>query len=202
VLLARGDRLQGPKSKLGAVALSIDLEAIAAAAAALGEPGEQLAAVLPTEPSAGMRVYLCAFARGEDRSWLALDPEGRPVDEWDVVREAVSIAVLCEVADETAGGGDVAGLRGELVALRLRENPPGIDEAEQAALAVERVVGAAPRLASPEYLDEVGAATRRLERALGDEEGGSPFVAAMRGANAVVEQVLAEVERTYKRPLR
>ena len=183
------------------MALSHELEAIAAAALAHAGEGEELVAVFPTEPSPGLRVYLCAFDRDAARSWLALDAAGVPLQARSAVREAVSIAVLCEVADETAGGGDLSQLRGELVALRLRENPPGIDEAEEAALAVERVVGATPRLATPGYLDEVGAAARRLERALGDEEAGSPFVAAMRGANVVVEQVVAEVEATYKRTL-
>lgn len=184
------------------MALSRELDTIATAAAEHADQGEEVAAVLPTEPSPGRRVYLCAFVRDGRRTWLALDARGRVVDDRNLVREAVSIAALCEIADETAGGGDLERLRAELVALRVRENPPGIEEAEEAALAVERAIGGNPRIASPEYLDEVGAATRRLERALGDEEAGSPFVAAMRGATAVVEQLVIEVERDYKRPLR
>ncbi|MBD0330485.1 MAG: hypothetical protein ICV64_10335 [Thermoleophilia bacterium] len=184
------------------MALTTELDAVAAAAAVHSEPGETLAAVLPTEPSPGVRVYLCAFARGVQRAWLALDGERRVVVERNLVREAVSIAVLCEIAVETVGGGDLERLRGELVGLRLRENPSGIEEAEEAALAVERAVGAPPRVASPAYLDELGAAARRLERALGEEEAGSPFVAAMRGATAVVDRLTAEVERTYKHALR
>ena len=58
------------------------------------------------------------------------------------------------------------------------EQAPGIEEAESAALALERAVGAPPRVATPAYLDEVGAATLALERALGDVSfavrGGAP----------------------------
>ena len=84
--------------------------------------------------------------------------------------------------------------------MRLREAPPGIEEAEEAALELERVVGAAPRLASPAYLDAVGAATLRLEQALG-EDGPSPFAESMRQAVGVVDELAAEVERGYKLPL-
>ncbi len=198
--LAGGDGLQRRKSMLGAVSLSAELERIAAAAAEHADAAERVAAILATEAQPGVRVYLCAFERGKEaRSWLALDAAGRPVRDRVTVREAVAIAALCEVAAETAGGGDLEELRGQLVELRVREDPPGIEEAEEAALAVERAVGAPPRLATPAYLDDVGAATRRLEQALGD--GGSPFATAMRGAFTVVDALQAEVERSYKTSL-
>jgi len=183
------------------VTLDQELERIAAAAAEHAAPGEQVAAVLAAEPASGRRVYLCAFEGGEMRTWLALDDEARPVDDRFLVRDAASIAALCEVAAEVAGGGDLEELRSQLVALRIRENPPGIEDAEAAALELEQVLGAAPRLASPAFLDEVGAATLRLERALGDE-GPSPFAEAMRGAAGVVNELADEVEREYKLPLR
>jgi hypothetical protein len=82
----------------------------------------------------------------------------------------------------------------------LTENPPGIDEAEEAALALEGVIGAAPRVATPTFLDEVGAATLRLEAALG--EGNSPFSRAMTSALDAVEALTQEVESTYKQELR
>ena len=184
------------------MSLREELERIAAAASEHAAPGEDVAAVLATEPAGGRRLYLCAFARdgGEERAWLALDEAGRPVQDGGVVREAASIAALCEVAVEAAGGGDLEELRAQLVALRLREAPPGIEAAEEAALALERAVGGPPRVASPAFLDAVGAATLRLERALG-QDGPSPFVEAMRQAVGVVEALTAEVERGYKRPL-
>jgi hypothetical protein len=83
------------------------------------------------------------------------------------------------------------------VALRLTENPPGLDEAEVAVGALEATIARPPRLASSAYLDAVGAATRDLERALG-EPGASPFAAAMQQAIGAVDELVAEVERTYK----
>jgi hypothetical protein len=180
------------------VALSEEVDRIACAAAAFAEPAETVALVLAAEPNRGDRTYLCAYdGPGARRSWLALDGAGDPVHSRNRVREAVSIAVLCEVAEESAGGGDLGELRSQLAGLRLTEDPPGIVEAEDAALELERAVGAAPRVASPEYLDAVGAATIRLERTLGDGVD-SPFTAAMRAATTTVEELAAEVERAYK----
>jgi hypothetical protein len=116
------------------------------------------------------------------------------------VREVVSIAALVEVAEETAGGGDLDELRSQLVALRLTENPPGIDEAEEAALALEATIGAAPRVATPERLDAIGAATVRLERVLGGGSG-SPFSVAMDQARTTVEKLTRDVFGAYKVPL-
>jgi hypothetical protein len=182
------------------VGLAADLETIAAIAAPHADDGEQLTGVLPTEPEPGVRVYLCSYEGGERRRWLALGGDGEPVASRSLVREAVSIAALCELAEESAGGGDLSELRSQLVALRLTENPPGIDEAEEAALALEAAVGSPPRLATPAHLDAIGTATRRLERALGDA-GASPFAEAMQQAVGAVEQLTGEVESGYMRPL-
>jgi hypothetical protein len=185
------------------VALSEDLARIAALAGAYAEDDEELAGVLATEPRAGVRAYLCAFAsEAGRRSWLTLDADGQPFVERPAVRDAVSIAGLCEVAVESAGGGDDLGeLRSRLLALRVSEDPPGIEEAEEAALELERTIGAPPHLATPAFLDEVGSAARRLERALG-QNGFSPFAEAMQQAMAAVEALTVEVERGYKRELR
>ncbi len=180
--------------------LAEDLVTTAAIATRHTDDGEQLTGILPTEPERGARVYLCSYEGGERRRWLALDGEGEPIESRSLVREAVSIAALCELAEESAGGGDLSELRSQLVALRLTENPPGIDEAEEAALALEAAVGSPPRLATPAHLDAIGAATRRLERALGDA-GASPFAEAMQQAVGAVEALTAEVESGYKRPL-
>ncbi len=114
------------------------------------------------------------------------------------MRETASIVVLCEVAAEVAGGGTLDDLRARLAQLRVTENPPGIEEAEAAALALERTVGAPPQVASPDYLDAVGAATRALEEALG--ELGSPFGAAMRAAAGAVDEFVREVETVLPPP--
>jgi hypothetical protein len=183
------------------MALSDELGRVAAAAAAFAAPDERVAGVLAAEPAVGERIYLCAFAGDGEPSWLALDPDGGPVVSRARVREAVSIAALCELAEESAGGGDLEELRSRLVTLRLTENPPGIEEAEDAALELEAALGAPPRVASLAYLDALGTATRRLEVALGTN-GGSPFAAAMKQAVGAVEALTAEVEAGYKRELR
>jgi hypothetical protein len=181
------------------VGLEDDLARTAEAAATFAAPGERVEAVLAAEPTDAGRIYLCAFGGEHGRSWLALDAEGRPVTSRAQVRDGVSIAALCEIAGDTAGGGDLEELRRRLVGLRLTENPPGIAEAEEAALTLEIVIGAPPRVATPAFLDEVGAATRRLELALG--EGNSPFSRAMASALEAVEALTQEVESTYKQEL-
>jgi hypothetical protein len=182
------------------VALSDDLSRVAEVAAAHAAPGEELAGIIATEPSDGRRGYLCAFTGNGGRSWVALDAEGEPVGSRGVVRGIVSIAALCELADDAAGGGELEDLRSRLATLRLTQDTPGIEGAEEAALELERVVGVPPRLASPAYLDAVGAATRKLELALGSA-GASPFAEAMKQGTAAVDALTQEVESAYKVPL-
>ncbi len=182
-------------------ALATELERIAALAAALGEPGDSVSAVIPTEPSGGRHVYLCAFDGADGfRSWLAVDHDGRAVTERRALREAVTVAVLCEVATEAAGGGDLDGLIAHLVELRETEAPPGIADAEEAARALRAVVGTPPQRATPARLDEIGAAARRLEQVL-DPTSASPFAAAMRSSEGAVAELQREIEAGYRVPL-
>ena len=127
------------------MALSDDLERIAAA------QDEPVTGVLATELADGARVYLCAYESG---AWLAFDDAGKPVESRRVVREAASLAALCEVAEDIAG---------EL-------EPP-------------------PRLATNAYLDAVGAAA------------GPDFAGVFAQAAPAVEELVAEIERSYKLPL-
>src|SRR5256714_6561543 len=180
------------------MALTEELERIADRARRFAAPGETLAGILAAEPEPGERVYLCAFTdEAGERSWVALDAEGEPITSRAAVREAVSIAAVCELAEETAAGGDLERLRADLATLRLTESPPGIEEAEAAALELERVLGLPPRLATPSYLDAVGLATRRLEQALGDGVS-SPFATALKQGLVAVDELAAEVEGRYK----
>lgn len=162
--------------------------------------GETVTGVLPSEPSDGLRIYLCCFQGNDGRSWLALDSERRPIGDRSLVREAVSITAMCELAEESAGGGDLRELRSQLAHLRETENPEGIEEAERAALAVEQSLQPEPRVASVAYLDAIGAAALELERALG-ELAGSPFAQAMTSALPAAEELAREVERNYRIPL-
>jgi hypothetical protein len=174
--------------------LGDDLDRIAATAAGFGE----VSGVLAAEPVGGARCYLVAL--GAEPAWIVLDGEGEPVRRRETVRDAASIVALCELAEETAGGGQLEELRRRLVQLRLTENPEGIEEAEAAALALERTIGAPPRVASPAFLDAVGAATQALERALG-QAGGSAFAEAMKASVATVDAFAAEVLERYAVPL-
>jgi hypothetical protein len=182
------------------VGLREDLDRIAASAAALAEEGEQVAGVVPAEAEPDERTYLCAFVRGEERTWLVLDDDAATIASREVVRQTASIIALCELAEEQAGGGELQELREQLVALRMTENPEGIDEAEEAALELERTIGAPPRLAEPAFLDRVGTAARRLEQALGPSTG-SPFAEAMKQGMASVEEFVRDVETNYRATL-
>lgn len=163
------------------MALAGDLERIAAAAAAHGE----VSGVLAAEPAAGRRVYLVSFGDEDERRWALFDDGGAIVDRREDVRDAASIIAICELSTELAG---------------MVERPEGIEEAQDAALTLERVVGAPPRVASPAYLDDVGAATLALERALGDLS--SPFSDAIRAGTGVVDAFVKDVERGYLVDLR
>jgi hypothetical protein len=181
------------------MSLEAELERIAALAAPLAQPGEHVVGVLPAEPQPGERAYLCTFEAADGtRSWLVLDAGGEAVDDRLRVRDTVTILALCELAEETAGGGDLDELRSQLAALRVTENPPGINEADDAALELQRVLGTPPVLATPARLDEVGAATRELELALGGAVEGSPFTAALKSASEVVAALLRDVEGAYR----
>jgi hypothetical protein len=136
------------------VGLDADLRRAAEAAVPYAADGEELVGIVPAEPASGLRLYVCAYGGGEESTWLVLDATGVPVEERALVRDAVSIAALCEVAEEAAG-----------------IEPDG------------------PRLASPAYLDELGAKT-------GPELGG-----AVTGSTGSVDELLRDVERGYKRPL-
>jgi hypothetical protein len=178
------------------MALVEDLERIAVAATTHGE----VAGVLAAEPSWGRRLYLVALGTDGQRRWLVLDDDAQPIERRDDVRDTASIVAMCELAGDLAGGGDLEALRSQLTQVRMVEQPPGIEEAEEAALALERVIGAPPRVATPAYLDEVGVATLALERALG--ELSSPFSTAIRSATGVVDEFVQDVERGYLVELR
>ncbi|HET6657736.1 MAG TPA: hypothetical protein VFG61_07565 [Gaiellaceae bacterium] len=180
--------------------LEEEIAAAAEAASLHRAEGEELEGVVPAEPGAGARVYLCAYRTGTEQAWLALDSEYRPVADRALVREAVSIAAMCELAEESAGGGDLGDLRARLVELRLTEAPEGIEEAEVAAAELQGTIRPTPRLASVAYLDAIGLAAAKLEQTLG-QVGGSPFADAMKSGMPAADELAAEVIRTYKGPL-
>jgi hypothetical protein len=183
------------------VALAEEIARIGAAAAALGDAGETLTGVVASEPSEGRRLYLCAYERSDGaRSWLALDDAGIALEDRQILREAVTIAALCELAEETAAGGNAAELLRRLAELQAEDPSLELQRAEAAARELARATEEAPRLASPAYRDRGGAAAWELEQALGPSSG-SPFALALQRGMAAVEALADDVERSYKRPL-
>jgi hypothetical protein len=183
------------------VGLAEELQRAATMAGAHGHQGDAVSGVLATEHAPGRRVYLCAFDGADGyRSWLALREDGTPVADRKELRAAVSIAALCEVAEDAAGGGALDTLIERLEEVRKRESPPGIEDAQEAARALRELLAEPPQVATPERLDEIGAATRRLEQEL-DPTGASPFASAMRSSQAAVGELQREIEAGYRVPL-
>jgi hypothetical protein len=140
------------------VVLEAELRRIAEAAAGYAAEGEELAGVVPAEPLGEGRAYVCAYREGEETRWLVLDAHGMPVEDRALVRDAVSIAGLVELAEEAAG------------------------------VAAEEE----PRVATPAQLDALGA----------DSADREAFASAMKQASETVEELVRDVQRGYKRPLR
>jgi hypothetical protein len=182
---------------VGDVALDDELERAAELAKRHLSDGDVVSGVLATEPEAGWRVYLASIDGADGtRAWLAVREDGSIVASRPELRAAVSIAALCEIAVDSAGGGDLDGLVASLADLRMREAPDGIEDAEAAAQALREVVGEPPQLATPARLDAIGAATRALEHEL-DPGGASPFAAALKSAQGAVSELQREVEAGY-----
>ena len=85
------------------MALDQELRRIAEVAVTYCRDGEELVGIVPAEPALGVRVYLCAYRDGEETSWLVLNADASPVEDRSLVRDAVSIAALYELAEEVAG---------------------------------------------------------------------------------------------------
>lgn len=182
---------------MGDVGFEDDLEHAAGLAGRHTGDGDVVSGVLATENRPGRRIYVCSIDGADGtRAWVAVDEEGTVVTSRAELRAAVSIAALCEVAVDAAGGGDIDGLIASLAELRVREAPEGIEDAEAAARALREVLGEPPQLATPGRLDEIGAATRRLEQEL-DPGRASPFSAALRAAQGAVSELQREVEAGY-----
>jgi hypothetical protein len=123
---------------LNSVDVGSELEHAAAAAAAYAASGESVSAVVAAEPGPERRTYLVAFDGPEGRTWLALDDAGAPVTSRDLLRETISIAAVCEVAEEATGEAeDVARVASPAYLDRLAaEQGPGVAAAFGEAVAV------------------------------------------------------------------
>jgi hypothetical protein len=86
------------------VDLDRELRRIAEKAVTYCREGEELAGIIPVESASSGRVYVCAYQYGDETSWLVLDASGDPVADRVLVKDAVSIAALVELAEEAGGG--------------------------------------------------------------------------------------------------
>lgn len=183
------------------MSLEGDIGRAAELAGAHGAAGDVVSGVIAAEPRPGRRVYVCSFDDADGRrSWLAVRDDGSAIASRVELRAAVSIAALCELAADASGGGDVDAVIERLAEIRRIESPDGIESAEEAARALRTVLGDPPQLATPERLDAIGAASRRLEQAL-DPFAPSPFTDALRSADAAVAELQREIEAGYRIPL-
>ena len=149
--------------------LEQELEQTLAAAGRHARQGEEAVAVMATEPGADGRVYVVAFAAGEDLSYVVLDDGGAPVRDRRVVKDAVTLAALAERAEEVSGAtaADELVERFAEAAERLRTNAAGA--AADAVVVAARHLGdaaAGPRVATPVYLDRMAALAAELAGAL------------------------------------
>ena len=60
--------------------LDDDLRRTAEAAVVYAADGEELVGIVPAEPASGLRLYVCAYGREDEATWLVLDATGVPVE--------------------------------------------------------------------------------------------------------------------------
>lgn len=142
------------------MSLEEELAAAHEAAAAHAGPGERVAAVIPAEPAGGLRVHLVAFEGGERLGYVMLDTAGETVADERLVRDAVSLIALCELAEEVSMAGAAAEIaeRFQTLAGLLAEDEPEASAAARRVAEAARLVGevaAGPRVATPGYLDRL-----------------------------------------------
>jgi hypothetical protein len=117
------------------MALDRELRRIAEVAVTYCRDGEELAGIIPAEPAVGVRLYVCAYRDGDETSWLVLTADGSPVEDRSLVRDAVSIAALYELAEEATGALDEDARVASPASLDSLSGSPNVVEAIQAGTA-------------------------------------------------------------------
>jgi hypothetical protein len=155
------------------MSLEQELESMLAAAGRHARGDEQAVAVIATEPATGRRVYIVAFAAGDDLAYLALDDAGVPVPDRRLVRDAVALAALAERAEEVSGATAAEDLIARFTEAgeQLRRgdaDAAAAAAADAVAAAAGRLADAAtgPRPATAQYLDRMAALAAELAAAL------------------------------------
>ncbi|HZI36084.1 MAG TPA: hypothetical protein VFD61_10080 [Gaiellales bacterium] len=153
------------------MSLELELEAARDAAESLVGDGEQVAAVMASEPGLAARVYLIAFEADGEHSYLALGADLSPVRDRRLVRDAVVMLALAERAEEASVALQAEQLEQEFAtaerALRAAHPAEAAAAADvRSALLHLAEVADGPRVATPLYLDTIGAASGRLAVAL------------------------------------
>ena len=151
--------------------LADQLETARDAAQALAGADARVAAVMASEPGLHARVYLVALERADGLEYLALGPELQPVSDRRLVRDAVVVLALAERAEEASSALQAESLEQEFAAAQRAladAHPAEAQAAADVGTALSGLAAAAsgPRVATPLYLDTIGAASGRLAVAL------------------------------------
>jgi hypothetical protein len=152
--------------------LELELETTLAAAGRLARDGERAVAVMPAEPQSGTRVYVVAFAAGDELAYIVLDADGAPVADRRLVKDAVSLAALAERAEEVSGAtaaDELVERFGEAAAVLKRTGDKEGAAAAAAVVAAARKLAegaSGPRAATPTFLDRMAALAAGLAAAL------------------------------------
>jgi hypothetical protein len=123
------------------MALDQELRRIAEVGVTYCRDGEELVGIIPAEPSVGVRLYVCAYRDGEETGWLVLNADGSPVEERSLVRDAVSIAALYELAEEAAGSaGEEARIPSPALLDALSNSPNAVEAIKSATATVDELL--------------------------------------------------------------
>ncbi len=151
--------------------LERELDRAIATATTMAAAGEQVTAVMPAQPGAHEMVYLSAFERGAERTYVVFDDSGAVISDRRTVGDTVTVIALAERAEEVSAATAAEDL--QLAFSDLAATLGSIDH--DAAAAAAAVAGTAartaatasgPRAASPAYLDQIAQVAGDLGAAL------------------------------------
>lgn len=142
------------------MSLEQELDRAIATATAMAAEGEQLTAVMPAQPDAHETVYLSAFERGAERTYVVFDDSGKVISDRRTVGDTVTVIALAERAEEVSAATAAEDLQlafSDLAATLGQLDPEAAAAAAAVADAAAQTGAAAagPRAASPAYLDQI-----------------------------------------------